>query len=221
MHNMNSMWLHGRNHQSDVIMSAMASQISSLTIFLNRLFRRRSKKTSKLRVTGLCAGNSPVAGEFPAQMANNAEIVSIWWRHHVRNNVWSNIPNKIKMYVTWSTIIMLIKFAFDLTMRCYGLQTNTTSNWFALFEMIISLISTLLLHNLFRLLWFWHYGTWTKLFPLQNSITLYTLQCKHENVIPSYRLTWQSTILPILNKRKYTTFSLQYQSTNPSIITPW
>ena len=27
---------------------------------LNRLFRRRSKKTSKLRVTGLCAGKSPV-----------------------------------------------------------------------------------------------------------------------------------------------------------------
>ena len=26
---------------------------------LNRLFRRRSKKTSKLRATGLCAGNSP------------------------------------------------------------------------------------------------------------------------------------------------------------------
>ena len=26
---------------------------------LNRLFRRRSKKTSKLRVTGLCMGNSP------------------------------------------------------------------------------------------------------------------------------------------------------------------
>ena len=28
---------------------------------LNRSFRRRSKKTSKLRVTGLCAGNSPVS----------------------------------------------------------------------------------------------------------------------------------------------------------------
>ena len=27
--------------------------------FLNRLFRRRSKETSKLRVTGLCAGKSP------------------------------------------------------------------------------------------------------------------------------------------------------------------
>ena len=50
---------------------------------LNRLFRRRSKKTSEIRVTGLCAGNSPVTSEFPAQMASNAENVSIWWRHHV------------------------------------------------------------------------------------------------------------------------------------------
>ena len=49
---------------------------------LNRLLKRRSKKTSKLRVTGLCVGNSPGTGEFPAQMASNAENVSIWWRHH-------------------------------------------------------------------------------------------------------------------------------------------
>ena len=49
---------------------------------LNRLFRRRSKKISKLRVTGLCAGNSPGTGEFPAQMSSNAATVSIWWRHH-------------------------------------------------------------------------------------------------------------------------------------------
>ena len=51
---------------------------------LNRLFGRRSKKTSKLRVTGLCAGNSPGTGEFPTQKASNAENVSIWWRHHVK-----------------------------------------------------------------------------------------------------------------------------------------
>ena len=50
---------------------------------LNRLFRRSSKKTSKLCVTGLCVGNSPGTGEFPAQMASNAENVSIWWRYHV------------------------------------------------------------------------------------------------------------------------------------------
>ena len=41
---------------------------------LNLLFRRRSKKTPKLRVTGLCAGNSPVTGEYPAEMASNAEM---------------------------------------------------------------------------------------------------------------------------------------------------
>ena len=49
---------------------------------LNRFFRCRSKKTSKLHVTGLCAGNSPVTGEFPAQVASNAENVLICWRHH-------------------------------------------------------------------------------------------------------------------------------------------
>ena len=50
---------------------------------LNRLFRHRSNKASKLCVTSLCLGNTPVTGEFPAQRASNAESVSIWWRHHV------------------------------------------------------------------------------------------------------------------------------------------
>ena len=52
---------------------------------LNRLFGRRSKKTSKLRITDLCEGNSPVTGEFPVQWDSNVESVSIWWRHH---DVW-------------------------------------------------------------------------------------------------------------------------------------
>ena len=62
-------------YYSDVIMGAMASQITSLTI---------SKKISNPRVTGLCEEISPVTGEFPAQRTNNAENVSIWWRHHVK-----------------------------------------------------------------------------------------------------------------------------------------
>ena len=36
---------------------------------------RRSKKTSKFRVTGLCEGNSPVTDEFPAQRASYAENI--------------------------------------------------------------------------------------------------------------------------------------------------
>ena len=52
---------------------------------LRRLIRRRPKKSAKLRITGLCAGNSPVTGEFPAQTASNSEYISIWWRYHVRH----------------------------------------------------------------------------------------------------------------------------------------
>ena len=62
---------------------------------LNSLFGRRSKKTSKFRVTGLCAGNSPGTGEFPAQMTSNAENVSIWWRLHDSDiSVWRP-PSKL------------------------------------------------------------------------------------------------------------------------------
>ena len=50
-----------------------------LDALLNRLFRLRSKKTSKLIVTGLCEGNSTVTSELSQR---NAENVSIWWCHH-------------------------------------------------------------------------------------------------------------------------------------------
>ena len=42
-----------------------ASNHRRLDCLLNRFFRCGSKKTSKLRVTGLCEGNSPVTGELP------------------------------------------------------------------------------------------------------------------------------------------------------------
>ena len=61
-------------------MGAMASQITSLTIYstVHSALDKKKTKTSKLRITGLCEWNSPVTGEFPAQMASNAESVSIW-----------------------------------------------------------------------------------------------------------------------------------------------
>ena len=80
---------------------------------LNRLFRRRSKKTSKLRITGLCAGNSPGTGEFPAQRASNAENASIWWRHHDgwREDIWPRIilwmhtATEKRSYIVTSSLI--------------------------------------------------------------------------------------------------------------------
>ena len=62
-----------------------------LYCLLNRLFRYRSKEISKLSVTGLCEGKSPVTGEFPAQRASNAENVFIWWHHlgiDLNTNTW-------------------------------------------------------------------------------------------------------------------------------------
>ena len=69
--------LHWRHNGHDSVLNHQPHDC-----LLNRLFRRRSKKRSKLRITGLCVGNSPETGEFPAQMASNAENISIWWRHH-------------------------------------------------------------------------------------------------------------------------------------------
>ena len=62
-------------------MSAMASQIASVSIVCSAVFFR-SKKTSKRRVIGLCEGNPPVTGGFPLQRTSNAENDFIWWRHH-------------------------------------------------------------------------------------------------------------------------------------------
>ena len=78
-------------HYYCVIMSAMASQITDVSV----VFRRRSKKTPKVRVTRLCEGNPPVTGGFPLQKASNVENVSIWWRHHVWMNMYSCIVCKL------------------------------------------------------------------------------------------------------------------------------
>ena len=52
---------------------------------LNRLFRRRSKKTSKLRVTGLCVGNSPGPvnsphkGPVTQRIFPFDDVIMKWW----------------------------------------------------------------------------------------------------------------------------------------------
>ena len=66
---------------------------------LHRLIRRRSKKTSKLHVTGLYAGNSPETDEFPAKMASNAGNVSIWWRHHFVPEQFVCLPEQLRWFV--------------------------------------------------------------------------------------------------------------------------
>ena len=75
-------------------MSAIASQITSLTIVYSIVYsgadQRKQKSSASLAFVCVCVGgggggggDSLVTGEFSAQMAINAENVSIWWRHHV------------------------------------------------------------------------------------------------------------------------------------------
>ena len=103
---------------------------------LNRLFRRRSKKTWKFRVTGLCARNSPVTGEFPVHMASNAENVSIWWRHHDKKCRPTNAGNLIiKIKQSHDRLIFMIgaqnwknRFYTDTVPRYLYNERHTTSS---------------------------------------------------------------------------------------------
>ena len=54
-------------HYSDFTMRVMAFQITGVPIVCPTIYSGTDqKKTSKLRVTGLCEGNPPVTGEFPS-----------------------------------------------------------------------------------------------------------------------------------------------------------
>ena len=80
------------HHYSDVIMTAMTSQIK---------FRRRSKKTSKFRVTGQWIYQWPVNSPHKGALTRN---VSIWWRHHATGDgrSYGRILNQILWF--WDSV---------------------------------------------------------------------------------------------------------------------
>ena len=63
-------------------MGTIASQITSLTIVFSSVYLETDQRKHQSSVSLAFVGNAPEAGESPAQMASNAENVSIWWRHH-------------------------------------------------------------------------------------------------------------------------------------------
>ena len=66
-------------------MGTIASQITSPTIVYFIVYSGAGKENIKApRHWPLCK-EFPGTGEFPAQMASNAENVSILWRHHVKS----------------------------------------------------------------------------------------------------------------------------------------
>ena len=104
-------WRH--NERNDV------SNHRCLDCLLNRLFRRWSKRSSKLCVTGLYEETSSMTGEFPIQItqASNAENVSIWWRHHV---------TFVSFYCYYIMLHGFVWFTLYIIQSCFA-QTNTAN----------------------------------------------------------------------------------------------
>ena len=80
-------------HYNDVKMSAMASQITSLTIVYSSVYSGADQRKHQSS-----ASQAFVTFEFPAQKVSNAENVSISWRHQAHHagakelNTFGNIP---------------------------------------------------------------------------------------------------------------------------------
>ena len=81
-------------HYNDVIMGTMTSQITIITIVYSAVYsgadQRKYQSSASLDF---------VTGEFPAQMASNAENVSIWWRHHGQNKTYIHIQTFWLKYI--------------------------------------------------------------------------------------------------------------------------
>ena len=114
--------LQWRHNEHDSI-----SNHQRLGCLLSRLFR--SKITSKLRVIGLCEGNSPVTGEIPTQRASNAENVSIWWRHHALSLVSKLLCNLCNIWnpvtvITVNKLLLLIIVLYEQSSLHAGRQNS-------------------------------------------------------------------------------------------------
>ena len=63
-------------------MGAIASQITSLTIVYSTVYSDADQRKYQSSASLAFVWGTPGTGEFPPQMASNAENVSIWWRRH-------------------------------------------------------------------------------------------------------------------------------------------
>ena len=124
-------------HYDDVILGAMASQITSLMIVYSIVYSGTDQRCS-----ASLAFVWGIHREFPAQRASYAENVSIWWRHHVNPLITSFIdhsPVQIQERVlkslcddcNSSCLGILLKKAGATTFRIPCLEEWFRINWAA------------------------------------------------------------------------------------------
>ena len=108
------------NHDSEVIMRAMAFQITGISIVYSAVFfKRRSKKTTTFRVTGLCEGihrwpmDSPHKGPVPRIFPHL--ITSSWWHD------WYGSLTNLSHWSIWIPVVEVYRRSWD----CF-IYTNLT-----------------------------------------------------------------------------------------------
>ena len=93
-------------------------------LFTQAFIRTQIKETSKLRVTGLCEGNSPVTGEFPAQRANDTEMFPfddvIMNFERTTDAIWLLGP-ELQIGITLSPCLSSLKITHNALIKCYAL----------------------------------------------------------------------------------------------------
>ena len=93
------MTLHWRHNDHDGV-----SNHPPHDCLFNRLFRRRSKKISKLRVTGLCAGNSPGPVNYPHKRSVTREmfpfrdVIMDIWQMWLQSQTWKMVMHVLTKY---------------------------------------------------------------------------------------------------------------------------
>ena len=111
-----------RLHYNGVIMTTIASQITSLTSVYSIVYSDADRKKHQSSTSLPLCGEITGTGEFPAQRASYAENVSIWWRHHVMDQLWiiccqmsaEHLPsfNGNPLYALNKSSIYLIKYSY-------------------------------------------------------------------------------------------------------------
>ena len=81
-------------HYNDVTMSAMASQITSLTIVYSAVYSGTEESKQQSSASPLYVREIHRWSGFPAQRAIKSENVSIWWRHHAQVAFYDSICQK-------------------------------------------------------------------------------------------------------------------------------
>ena len=105
-HNVNRIWIwkivcatgSRFKHYSDIIISAMASQMTGVSIFCSSVCLGIDQKKHHSSVSlAFVRGNPLVTGGFPSQRASITEIVSIWLHHH-ESHRYSRLTHEESIY---------------------------------------------------------------------------------------------------------------------------